>query len=218
MNWEKIINEELSKEYFKNILNVLNNDIKKYNIFPKNEDIFRAFKLTKLDNVKCVILGQDPYHGLNQADGLAFSVRKGTPLPPSLKNIFKELNSDLGYEIPNNGDLTKWAKQGVLLLNTILTVREGNPNSHQNIGWEIFTDYIISILNHTSRPICFILWGNNAKTKQKFITNKNHLVLTGAHPSPLSSYRGFFGGKYFSKVNEFLKDTNQSIVDWNLVD
>lgn len=215
-NWDYLLKDEFTKDYFKNLLKTLKEEEQKYIIYPKSEDRFNALKLTDYENVKCVILGQDPYHGENQAHGLAFSVKNGVKIPPSLKNIFKELKNDLGYDIPTSGDLTKWAKEGVLLLNTVLTVRSGVANSHANIGWEIFTDKIISLLNELSRPICFILWGNNAKKKMSLITNSKHLILTGTHPSPLSCYNGFFDSKYFSKVNEFLINTNQKSIDWNL--
>lgn len=215
-NWNELFENEFSKEYFLNILKVLDEDRNKYNVFPSKNDIFRTFELTSFDNVKCVILGQDPYHNSNQANGLAFSVNKGIKLPPSLQNIFKELSNDLGINIPISGDLSKWASEGVLLLNTVLTVRENEPNSHANIGWEIFTDKVIKSLNELNKPICFILWGNNAKNKIKLLTNPKHLILVGSHPSPLSSYRGFFGGKYFSKTNEFLISNKQLPIDWNL--
>ena len=214
-DWEVLLQDEFQKEYYKKVRQFLKIDGSKYKIFPEEADIFKALKLTNFENVKCVILGQDPYHGYNQAHGLAFSV-KNNRIPPSLQNIFKELKSDLGFNIPKSGDLTKWAEEGVLLLNTILTVRENEANSHANIGWEIFTDKIISLLNVSTKPICFILWGNYAKKKQSLITNNIHLVLTGSHPSPLSSYNGFFGGKYFSKTNDFLKACGQSPIIWDL--
>lgn len=215
-NWNNLLKDEFEKDYFKNLIETIKAEEKKYIVYPKSEDCFNALKLTDYENVKCVILGQDPYHGEYQAHGLAFSVQQGVKIPPSLKNIFKELKNDLGYDIPTSGDLTKWAKEGVLLLNTVLTVRCGCANSHANLGWEIFTDKIISLLNEHNRPICFILWGNNAKKKMSLITNNKHLILTGTHPSPLSCYNGFFDCKYFSKVNNFLDKTNQKIIDWNL--
>lgn len=215
-NWDNLLKEEFKKEYFKNILNIIDQEKLHFNILPKEEDIFNAFKFTDYDNVKCVILGQDPYHGINQAHGLAFSVNEGIRIPPSLKNIFKELNNDLGLPIPNTGNLSNWAREGVLLLNCVLTVRENNPNSHKNIGWEIFTNKTIEILNKKPTPIVFILWGNYAKSKLPLITNKNHLILTGSHPSPLSSYNGFFGGKYFSKTNDFLIETKQKAINWKI--
>lgn len=215
-SWDNLLKDEFSKNYFKNIINFLREEEQSNRIFPNKNDIFNALKLTDYSNVKCVILGQDPYHGYNQANGLAFSVNDGVKLPPSLKNIFIELKNDLNVNVPTSGNLTAWAEEGVLLLNTVLTVRENNPNSHSNIGWEIFTDKIIKILNDINRPICFILWGNQAKSKAKLMTNENHLILTGSHPSPLSSYRNFFGGKYFSKTNEFLINTNQKPINWEI--
>lgn len=215
-NWNNILKDEFQKKYYKDLMKLLEEEELKYSIFPKKDDYFNSLKLTSYDKVKCVILGQDPYHGINQAHGLAFSVKKGVKIPPSLRNIFKELESDLGFEIPNSGDLTKWAEEGVLLLNSILTVRENEANSHAKIGWEIFTDRIIKVLNDCSRPLCFILWGNYAKNKQKLITNSKHLVLTGSHPSPLSSFNGFFGNKYFSRTNQFLIKSGQTPINWNL--
>ena len=179
-------------------------------------DIFNALHYTDYDKVKVVILGQDPYHGPKQAHGLSFSVLPGVPAPPSLKNIFKELNSDLGCYIPNNGYLKSWADQGVLLLNTVLTVRAGTPNSHKNKGWETFTDKVISVLNEREDPVIFILWGNNAIAKKKLITNKNHFILQSVHPSPLSASRGFFGSKPFSKANEILKSIGKTPIDWQI--
>ena len=217
-NWDIILKDEFSKDYFKKIINFLNEDTKIYRVFPEKKDIFNALKLTDFNDVKCVIIGQDPYHGYKQANGLAFSVNKGIKFPPSLRNIFLELKYDLFIDVPINGDLTKWAKEGVLLLNTVLTVRENCANSHSNIGWEMFTDRIIEILNESDRSICFILWGNHAKSKARLLTNKKHLILTGAHPSPLSSYKGFFNGKYFSKTNDFLIKTKQIPIDWKIDD
>lgn len=215
-NWESIFLEEFDKSYFQNLIHFIEKEEAKYTVFPKKEERFNAFKLTPFEKVKCVIIGQDPYHGIGQAHGLAFSVKEGVKLPPSLINIFKELYLDLGIEIPKCGDLSKWAKEGVLLLNSVLTVRENVASSHANMGWEIFSDTIIKHLNYSSKPICFILWGNYAKNKQKLITNEKHLILTGTHPSPLSSYNGFFNRKYFSKTNEFLIKTNQTPIDWDL--
>ncbi|HEY4543933.1 MAG TPA: uracil-DNA glycosylase, partial [Tissierellaceae bacterium] len=185
-------------------------------IYPDYTDLFNALNYTPYENVKVVILGQDPYHGKDQANGLAFSVKEGIKIPPSLRNIFKELNSDLGYKIPLNGDLKKWAKEGVLLLNTSLTVIEAKANSHRNKGWEIFTDEIIKIVNKKETPVVFILWGNNAIEKEKFIDSSKHLILKAPHPSPLSSYRGFFDSKPFSKTNEFLIKNNLKQIDWDL--
>ena len=185
-------------------------------IYPPADDIFNALHYTPLSEVKVVILGQDPYHGAGQAHGLCFSVKPDIETPPSLVNIYKELNSDLGCYIPNNGYLTKWAKQGVLMLNTALTVREGKPNSHANKGWEILTDRIISMVNEKKDPVVFLLWGRNAQNKEKLITNKHHLILKSAHPSPLSAYNGFFGCKHFSKCNAFLKEHNLAEIDWQI--
>lgn len=179
-------------------------------------NIFNALKLTAYEEVKVVILGQDPYHGPNQAHGLSFSVQPGIKTPPSLLNMYKELNDDLGCFIPNNGYLIPWAKQGVLLLNTVLTVREGEANSHRNKGWETFTDEIIKKLNERQKPIVFLLWGNNAKEKIKYITNPNHYILTTVHPSPLSATRGFMGCKHFSKTNKILKDVGERPIDWQI--
>lgn len=216
LTWNELFKNEFNKQYFKELMKTLEEEEKIYQIFPKKTEIFTAFQLNELNNVKCVILGQDPYSGINQANGLAFSVNQGIKLPPSLKNIFRELNSDLGIRIPLNGDLTKWAREGVLLLNNCLTVRENCPNSHKDIGWEIFTNKIIEVLNQELNSISFILWGNNAKKKLDLITNNHHQILQGSHPSPLSCYNGFFGGKYFSRTNEFLIKTGRTPIDWNL--
>ena len=180
-------------------------------------DIFNALKYTSYENSRVVILGQDPYHGEGQAHGLCFSVKRGVPLPPSLKNIFKELKDDLNIDAPDSGELVGWAKQGVLLLNTTLTVREGAPQSHKGRGWEILTDKIISLMNEKERPVVFILWGGNARSKKALITNPNHLVLECAHPSPLSAYAGFFGSRHFSKANEFLKFKGEPEIDWSRI-
>ena len=185
-------------------------------IYPDKYDIFNALHYTSYKDVKVVILGQDPYHGPNQAHGLSFSVSPGVKIPPSLLNIYKELNSDLECYIPNNGYLKKWADQGVLLLNTSLTVRAGEANSHKNKGWEIFTDKIISLINEKTDPVVFLLWGNNAINKKKLITNKQHLILSSTHPSPLSASRGFFGSKPFSKINKFLISVNKAPIDWQI--
>ena len=185
-------------------------------IFPAKKDIFNALKLTDYKDVKVVIVGQDPYHGIGEAHGLSFSVLKGVKIPPSLQNIYKELEDDLGIKPKNHGELTGWAKQGVLLLNAVLTVEKDKASSHKGLGWELFTDYIIKLLNTREDPIVFILWGNFAKSKQKLITNKNHLVITSAHPSPFSAYGGFFGSKPFSKTNEFLIKHKKKPIDWSL--
>lgn len=214
--WDKIIGGEFEKPYYKNLREFLKNEYKTQNIYPNMYDIFNALKYTSYNSVKAVILGQDPYHGKGQAHGLCFSVKKGVAPPPSLINIFKELKEDIGLEIPTHGELTSWAKNGVLLLNTALTVREGQPNSHRGQGWEIFTDAVISALNQRKEPIVFILWGANAKSKAALITNPVHLKLMAAHPSPLSAYNGFFGCRHFSKANDFLKEHGISPIDWSI--
>lgn len=216
-DWDLILKDEFEKEYYKKIRSFLKSEYSSYTIFPSMYDIFNALKYTSYENTKVVILGQDPYHEIGQAHGLSFSVKKGIKIPPSLANIYKELNSDIGMKIPSHGELTSWAKQGVLLLNATLTVRQGMANSHQNIGWSIFTDEIIKKLNNSKNPIVFILWGANARSKKKYITNKSHLIIESAHPSPLSAYNGFFGSKPFSKANEFLKANNLGIINWNSI-
>lgn len=213
--WDSILQDEFKKEYYLKIRNFLAKEYKNpaYPIYPDMYDIFNALKITDYDNVKAVILGQDPYHGAGQAHGLSFSVKPGIQPPPSLVNIFKEYNSDLGYPIPKNGDLTKWAENGVLLLNTVLTVQGGLAASHKGIGWEIFTDKVITLLNEREKPIVFILWGRFARDKKKLITNPNHFIIESAHPSPLSAYNGFFGSKPFSTANRFLANDP---IDWKL--
>ena len=208
--------DEFNKEYYQTLRNFLINEYKTKTIYPDKYDIFNALHFTSYKDIKVVILGQDPYHGPGQAHGLSFSVNPGIKIPPSLLNIYKELNSDLGCYIPNNGYLKKWADQGVLLLNTSLTVRAGEANSHKSIGWEIFTDKIISLVNEKEAPVVFLLWGNNAIKKKNLITNKRHLILTSVHPSPLSASRGFFGSKPFSKINNFLISINKKPIDWQI--
>ena len=216
-SWDFILKEEFTSEYYQNLRKFLKKEYFSKTIYPPMDDIFNAFKYTDFDNVKAVILGQDPYHGEGQAHGLCFSVKQGIKPPPSLINIYKEQKDDLGIDQPFScGELTKWAKQGVLLLNTVLTVREGSPNSHKGMGWELLTDKVIDILNKREKPIVFILWGANARSKKKLITNPNHLIIESAHPSPLSAYNGFFGSKPFSKTNDFLVKTGQSPIDWQL--
>lgn len=215
-DWDQLLKEEWEKPYYKNLRKFLINEYKHYNIYPDMYDLFNALKYVSYEDTKVVILGQDPYHGKGQAHGFSFSVKEDVPIPPSLLNIYKELNNDLGLFIPDNGDLTKWAKQGVLLLNTVLTVREKTPNSHKGKGWEILTDRIIELLNKREKPMVFILWGANAKSKERLITNKNHLILKSVHPSPLSAYRGFFGSKVFSRTNEFLRANNMDEIDWQI--
>lgn len=214
-DWDEILNREYNKEYYQKLRTILANEYNKYTVYPDMYNIFNAFKYTPYSNVKVVILGQDPYHNVGQAHGLAFSVQPDVDIPPSLKNIFKEMHDDIGFTIPDNGCLTKWAENGVFLLNTSLTVRAHSPNSHKNIGWETFTDNIISELNDRNDPIVFLLWGANARSKANLITNDKHLVLQAPHPSPLSAYNGFFGCKHFSKTNDFLKSIGKSI-DWSL--
>ena len=213
-SWSELLKVEMSKDYFKNIMRVLNKEYEHFRIYPPQEDIMKAFLLTPLDKVKVVIIGQDPYHEEGQAMGLSFSVHKGVPLPKSLINIYKELHDDLGIETPTTGDLTSWAKQGVLLLNTILSVRNGQALSHKSFGWETFTDNVIKYLNTLDKPIVFILWGGNAISKTKLLNNPKHLIITSPHPSPLSSYRGFFGSKPFSKTNDFLVKNNLKPINW----
>ena len=214
--WNEILQNEFSKDYYLNLRQFLIKEYKSYKIYPDMYDIFNALHYTDYDDVKVVIIGQDPYHGAGQAHGLSFSVKPGIKTPPSLNNIYKELNTDLGCYIPNNGYLKKWADQGVLLLNAVLTVREGLANSHKNKGWEHFTDAVIQALNAHEKPIVFLLWGKNAISKKSLITNPNHLVLTTVHPSPLSASRGFFGCKHFSKANNFLKSHSLNPIDWQI--
>ena len=214
--WDALLEEEFQKEYYLKLRAFLAREYKTRRIFPDMYDIFNALKYTSYSDVKVVILGQDPYHGEGQAHGLCFSVKKGVEPPPSLKNIFKELNEDIGMKAPDHGELTKWAKQGVLLLNTVLTVRSGEANSHKGMGWEIFTDKVIETLNNREKPIVFILWGANARRKKELITNPQHKILETAHPSPLSAYNGFFGCRHFSKTNEFLMSIGESEIDWTL--
>lgn len=215
-DWNELLKDEFSKDYYLLLREFLKNEYTTKIIYPDKYDIFNALHYTSYKDVKVVILGQDPYHGPNQAHGLSFSVSPGVKIPPSLLNIYKELNSDLECYIPNNGYLKKWADQGVLLLNTSLTVRAGEANSHKNKGWEIFTDKIISLINEKTDPVVFLLWGNNAINKKKLITNKQHLILSSTHPSPLSASRGFFGSKPFSKINKFLISVNKAPIDWQI--
>ena len=215
-DWDDILLGEFEKEYYKELRSFLISEYKSKVIYPDMYDIFNALKYTPYSEVKAVILGQDPYHEPGQAHGLCFSVKQGVPKPPSLVNIFKELESDTGIKPPNHGFLSEWAKQGVLLLNTVLTVRRGQANSHKGKGWEIFTDRVIQLLNERDKPIVFILWGANAKAKSALLTNPSHKIITGAHPSPLSAHNGFWGGKYFSKANEFLTLNGQNPIDWEI--
>ncbi len=214
--WDELLADEFKKDYYLKLREFLKSEYSAQNIYPPMNDIFNALRYTSYSDVKAVILGQDPYHGAGQAHGLCFSVKKGVNPPPSLQNIFKELNSELGIKIPNHGELTSWAKNGVLLLNTVLTVREAHANSHQGKGWEKFTDKIIELLNERDKPIVFFLWGANARSKASLITNKKHLVLQCAHPSPLSARNGFFGCGHFTKAKEFLESQGMEPINWEL--
>ena len=212
--WNEILAEEMQKDYYQELQAFVQKRRAEVRVFPEEKNVFTALELTPFESVKVVILGQDPYHGFGQAHGLSFSVQKGTPLPPSLKNIYKELQEDIGGELPTEGDLSHWAKQGVLLLNTVLTVEEGNANSHKGRGWERLTNRLIESLNELKHPVIFILWGKPAQDKEKLITNPNHVLLKAPHPSPLSAYRGFFGSKPFSKVNDILIQQGQTPIRW----
>lgn len=216
-DWDKLLADEFNKEYYLKLREFLKTEYFSCRIYPPMNDIFNALKYTSYENARVVILGQDPYHGAGQAHGLCFSVKRGIPLPPSLKNIYKELESELGIVPPTSGELVGWAKQGVLLLNTTLTVREGLPQSHKGRGWEILTDKIISLMNEKARPVVFILWGSNARAKKALITNPNHLILESAHPSPLSAYNGFFGCNHFKAANEFLVSRGEPVIDWSKI-
>lgn len=215
-DWDEALKEELSGEYFNNIIAFLNKEYRAHICYPAPELVFNALRTTPLSEVKAVILGQDPYHNPGQAHGLCFSVQDGVEPPPSLKNIYEELRNDIGIAIPETGNLTPWAKQGVLLLNTILSVRQNSPMSHSDIGWQKFTDAVIKKLNERKQPMVFLLWGSPARKKKELITNPAHLVLEAPHPSPLSAYRGFFGCKHFSKANDFLAHNGISPINWQL--
>ena len=215
-DWEKALSKEFKKPYYLKLYNTVRSEYSKTTVYPPSEEIFTAFNLTDINDVKVLILGQDPYHEPGQAHGLSFSVKPGVAIPPSLLNIYKELEGELSLYIPNNGYLEKWAKQGVLMLNTVLTVRAHNANSHKGIGWEEFTDAAIMALNELDKPIVYMLWGSNARSKAKMLNNKKQLVLEAPHPSPLSSYRGFFGCNHFIKCNEFLKANGLSEIDWQI--
>lgn len=215
-DWMGAIREEFSKEYYKKLYQFVKNEYSTQVVYPPSEEIFNAFHLTPLSEVKVVILGQDPYHNAGQAHGLCFSVQPGTEIPPSLVNIYKELESDLGCYVPDNGFLEKWARQGVLLLNTVLTVRAHQANSHQGRGWEQFTDAVIRAVNEKEEPVVFLLWGRPAQMKKSMLTNPKHLILEAPHPSPLSAYRGFFGCRHFSKTNEFLSSHGIDPIDWQI--
>ena len=214
--WDELLADQWDMDYYKKLRAFLVNEYRTRTIFPPMNDLFNALRCTSYSDVKAVILGQDPYHGKGQAHGLCFSVKEGTPPPPSLVNIFKELNAETGLPIPQSGELTAWARHGVLLLNTVLTVREGEANSHRNHGWEILTDRIIELLNQREKPIVFLLWGTPARAKAKLITNPSHLILQTVHPSPLSAHGGFFGCGHFVKANEFLESCGEQPIDWSL--
>ena len=215
-DWLPAIKGEFQKPYYRKLHQTIVQEYQTRQIFPDADDLFNAFHLTPLNEVKVVILGQDPYHNIGQAHGLCFSVKPGVEIPPSLVNIYKELEDDLGCYVPNNGYLVKWAKQGVLMLNTVLTVRAHQANSHRGIGWEEFTDAAIRILNEQDRPIVFVLWGRPAQLKKSMLNNPKHLILEAPHPSPLSAYRGFFGSRPFSKTNNFLKENGLEPIDWQI--
>ena len=216
-DWDNLLADEFKKDYYLSLREFLKSEYFSRSIYPPMNDIYNALKYTSYENTRVVILGQDPYHGYGQAHGLCFSVKEGTPPPPSLKNIFKELHNELGITEPKTGELVGWAKQGVLLLNTTLTVREANPQSHKGKGWEILTDRIIELINQKDRPVVFMLWGGNARAKKALITNPNHLVLECAHPSPLSAYNGFFGCGHFIEANDFLLKKGERPILWDKI-
>lgn len=215
-NWRNILSEELEKPYFQILESFLEKEYAEQKIYPPKEDIFNAFKYTDYEDVKVLLLGQDPYHGAGQAHGLSFSVLDNVALPPSLKNMYKELETDLGIKSPKNGNLSKWADQGILLLNAVMTVREKSPNSHKGQGWEKFTDAVIKKLNEREKPVIFLLWGAYAKKKSALINQNKHIVIEGIHPSPLSAHNGFFGSKPFSAINNSLESIGQKPIDWQL--
>ena len=213
--WDELLEKEFNSEQYLNLREFLKSEYSKYTVYPSMYDIFNSMKMTAFDDIKVVIIGQDPYHEEGQAMGLSFSVPKGIEIPPSLKNIYKEISSETGFAMPNHGDLTGWATQGVLLLNTVLTVRKGQANSHKNKGWEAFTDGIIKKISDKKQNVVFLLWGANARSKKALINTKKHLVLETVHPSPLSAYNGFFGSGHFVKTNEYLKANGQQTIDWS---
>lgn len=215
-DWLSVLQPEFSKPYYKELYEKVKAEYATYRVYPDSKDLFNAFHFTPLKEVKVVIIGQDPYHNVGQAHGLCFSVQPGIDVPPSLVNIYKELQGDLGCFIPDNGYLTKWASQGVLLLNTVLTVRAHEANSHRGIGWETFTDAVIAALDKEERPIVFLLWGAPAQKKKQMLHNPKHLILEAPHPSPLSAYRGFFGCRHFSKTNAFLLENGLEPIDWQI--
>lgn len=217
-SWDELLKDEFQKPYYKALHDFLKEEYQHQIIYPHMNNIFNALKAVAYEDVKVVILGQDPYHGEGQAHGMAFSVQPGVKVPPSLVNIYKELQTSMGCKIPNNGYLMKWAEQGVLLLNTVLTVRAGKPQSHKGKGWETFTDHIISLLNQRKEPIVFVLWGAPAKKKANLITSPQHKIMTAAHPSPLSAYNGFFGCDHFNQINAFLKEQGKAPIDFQIED
>lgn len=215
-DWKDFFESQINQEYFRKLMDFIDSEYEQYNVFPPMELVFNAFNLTEVKNIKAVIVGQDPYHEINQAMGLAFSVPRDEKIPPSLRNVYKEINRDLGIKIPSSGDLTSWAKEGIFMINTVLTVREHEANSHANKGWEIFTDNVISYISSLNKPIVYFLWGNSAKQKKILINNKNQLILESAHPSPLSANRGFFGCGHFSKALDFYKKNNIEAVNFEI--
>lgn len=213
-DWADILEDERKKEYYENLREWLKGEYEINTIYPSMHNIFNAFHYTAYHDVKVVLLGQDPYHGPNQAEGLSFSVKKGVNIPPSLRNMYKELQDDIGCPVPTHGSLVKWAEQGVLLLNTVLTVQDGKAHSHRGKGWERFTDRVISVLNEREKPVVFILWGKPAQGKQSLIDSSRHFIVKAPHPSPLSAHRGFFGSKPYSKTNEYLREQGMAEIDW----
>jgi uracil-DNA glycosylase len=217
-DWSPLLEDEFEKDYYLQLRNFLIEEYNKEIVYPDKNNIFNALHLTSFSKAKVVILGQDPYHGPNQAHGLSFSVKPEVKTPPSLQNIFKELQTDLGCSIPNNGYLVKWAEQGVVMLNAVLTVRAGNPNSHKGKGWEVFTDKVITTLNNREEPLVFMLWGKHAQDKIELITSSKHCIIKSPHPSPFSANRGFFGSRPFSRANQFLKKNGGTEIDWQISD
>jgi uracil-DNA glycosylase len=215
-DWNDVIGAELEKAYFKKLKAFLHTEYEQAIVYPPKEEVLNALTYTSYANTKVVILGQDPYHGPNQAQGLSFSVKRTEKIPPSLKNIYKELHTDLGCEIPEHGSLLSWAKQGVLLLNTVLSVRQGEPASHKGQGWEFFTNAVIKALNERNEPVIFVLWGKHAQAKKELITSRKHFIIESAHPSPFSANRGFFGSRPFSKVNQLLRSNGMELISWSL--
>lgn len=215
-SWDQLLKEEYEKPYFKELIAFVKEEYKNKIIYPKQTDIFNAFRYTPYENIKVLLLGQDPYHGVGQAQGLSFSVREGVPKPPSLQNIFKELQDDLGYPIPNDGSLIPWTKEGIMLLNAVLTVEKDKAASHKGKGWETFTDEVIKIVNQKKTPVVFILWGSYARSKKEFITNPIHCIIESPHPSPFSAYHGFFGSRPFSRTNQFLEKNHISPINWQI--